>query len=96
MERIQSDFLVQWLIASYVQLFRDPYGLPHDCLSFFHQQYIGTNALYKLMEPLIKNEIVCIGPEELWYPTGKWLLGACARCLLSEREGMGGTADENK
>lgn len=60
MEMIQSDSLVQWLIASYGQVFRDPYGLPCDRLSFFHKQYIGTNALYKLMEPFIKNEIVCI------------------------------------
>lgn len=44
----------------------------------------------------IKNKIVYIGPAELWCPTGKWLCGACVRFLLSEGEGMGGTADEDK
>lgn len=35
--------------------------------------------VYNLMEPLIKNEIVCVGPEELWYPAGKWFLSACCQ-----------------
>lgn len=72
-------------------MFRDPYGLSCDMLSLFHQQYTGTNALYELMEPLIKNEIVWIGPEELWC-----VLQANGYLVpLAEREGMGGTADEN-
>lgn len=47
--------------------------------------------MYELMEPLIKNEIVWIGPEELWC-----VLQANGYLVpLAEREGMGGTADEN-
>lgn len=92
---IQPDFLVL-VFASYVQLFGDPYGLPCDLLSLFHQQYTGTKALYKLMKLFIKNKIAYLRPEELWYPTGKWLCGACVRFLPSEREGVGGTVDENK
>lgn len=84
------------VFADYVQLFVDSYGLPCDLLSLFHQQYTETKALYKLMELFIKNKITYIGPEELWDPTCKWLCGARVRFFLSEGEGMGGTADENK
>lgn len=55
---IQPVFLVLVLLP--VLLFGDPYGLPCDLLSLFHQQYTGTKALYKLMELSVKNKIVHI------------------------------------
>lgn len=91
---IQPDFLVL-VFVFYVRLFGDPYGLPCDLLSLF-QQYTGTKALCKLMDLFTKKTIAYIGPEELWYPTGKWLCAACVRFLLSGGEEMGGTADEDK